>query len=200
MVLEPEIVSVEEGAGSIWGAGAIKIFERQKTAFFCSSQCPGSVILKTFDVITAWRDEGRIVAGGFHSPMEQECLGILLRGRQPIIWMPARSIAGMHLKRDLQPAFADGRLLILSPFQSRQKRITSALAEHRNDSLAKIVEDIFIAHAAPGGRTMQLCQNLARKNKPLLTIEDPTNRPLLDLGAKPVILRSSEILSAPGSL
>jgi hypothetical protein len=31
------------------------------------------------------RDEGRTLIGGFHSPMEWECLGILLRGRQPVI-------------------------------------------------------------------------------------------------------------------
>ena len=46
--------------------------------------------------------------------MEWECLGILLRGRQPIIWVPARSIIGMRLKPELQLAFKDGRLLILS--------------------------------------------------------------------------------------
>jgi len=51
--------------------------------------------LETFDAITAMRDEGRTLIGGFHSPMEWECLVILLRGRQPAIWVPARSIVGM---------------------------------------------------------------------------------------------------------
>ena len=186
MVLEQKIALVEEHCGSIWATGAIEIFERHKTAFFCSSQCPGSVILKTFDLITAWRDEGRIIAGGFHSPMEQECLGILLRGQQPIIWMPARSIAGMHLKRELRPAFKDGRLLILSPFQSNEKRITSALAEQRNRVLATIAENIFIPHAASGSRTLALCEELTRQKRALLTIADPANAMLMELGAKPI--------------
>ena len=51
--------------------------------------------------------------------MEWECLGILLRGRQPVIWVPARSIVGMHLKPELQPAFFAGRLSILSPFEPK---------------------------------------------------------------------------------
>ena len=65
-----------------WAAGPRDILNRDKIGFFCSSQCPGGVIPKTFDAITAMRDQGRTVIGGFHSPMEWECLGILLRGRQ----------------------------------------------------------------------------------------------------------------------
>lgn len=56
-------------------AGPENLFDRDKTGFFCSSQCPGRVILKTFAAITAMRDEGRTLIGGFHSPMEWECLG-----------------------------------------------------------------------------------------------------------------------------
>jgi hypothetical protein len=76
----------------LWVAGPLKPLDQLKTGFFCSSQCPGSIILKTFDAITQMRDEGQILIGGFHSVMEWECLGILLRGRHPVIWVPARSI------------------------------------------------------------------------------------------------------------
>ena len=31
-----------------------------------------------------WRDEGRCIISGFHSPIEKECLLILLRGNQPV--------------------------------------------------------------------------------------------------------------------
>jgi predicted Rossmann fold nucleotide-binding protein DprA/Smf involved in DNA uptake len=107
------------------------------------------VILKTFDAITAMRDQGRTLIGGFHSPMEWECLGILLRGRQQVIWVPARSIAGIHLKPELQPAFANGRLLILSPFEPKDKRITAALAEERNRFVGALADRVFVAHGAP---------------------------------------------------
>jgi hypothetical protein len=42
-----------------WAAGLLEILHGDKTGFFCSSQCPGGVILKTFDAITAMHDEGR---------------------------------------------------------------------------------------------------------------------------------------------
>jgi hypothetical protein len=158
-----------------WAAGPLNIPEGDKTGFFCSSQCPGGVVLKTFDAITAMRDQGRILMGGFHSPMEWECLGILLRGRQPAIWVPARSIVGMRLKPELQPAFAAVRLLILSPFEPKEKRITAALAEQRNRFVGALADRVFVAHAAPASRTLTLCQELHASGKRLLTVDDPVN-------------------------
>jgi hypothetical protein len=168
----------------LWAAGPAHILHDDKTGFFCSSQCPGGVILKTFDAITAMRDEGRTLIGGFHSPMECECLGILLRGRQPVIWVPARSIVGMHLKPELQPAFAAGRLLILSPFEPKHKRITAALADARNRFVGALADRVFVAHAAPASRTLALCEELRALGKALYTVDDPANSPLLAIAER----------------
>jgi predicted Rossmann fold nucleotide-binding protein DprA/Smf involved in DNA uptake len=167
----------------VWVAGPTDILKGDKTGFFCSSQCPGGVILKAFDAIAAMRDEGRTLIGGFHSPMEWECLGILLRGRQPVIWVPARSIVGMHLKTELQPAFAAGRLLILSPFEPKHKRITAALADARNRLVGALSDRIFVAHAAPGSRTLALCEELLALGKAVVTVDDPANAGLRTFAA-----------------
>src|ERR1017187_392502 len=49
-----------------WAAGPLQPLDQSKTGFFCSSQCPGSIVLKTFDAITQMRDEGLVLIGGFH--------------------------------------------------------------------------------------------------------------------------------------
>jgi predicted Rossmann fold nucleotide-binding protein DprA/Smf involved in DNA uptake len=154
-----------DAPAEFWAAGPLQPLHQAKTGFFCSSQCPGSIVLKTFDVITRMRDEDQILIGGFHSVMEWECLGILLRGRQPVIWVPARSIVGMHLKPELIPAFNAGRLLILSPFPPKEKRITAALAETRNQFVGALADSIFVPHAAPGGKTAALCHALLASGK-----------------------------------
>lgn len=161
--------------GAMWAAGPTHLLDGEKTGFFCSSQCPGGVILKTFDAITAMRDQGRTLIGGFHSPMEWECLGILLRGRQPVIWVPARSIVGMRLKPELQSTFSGGRLLVLSPFESKHKRVTAVLAEARNRFVGALADRLFVAHAAPGSRTMTLCEELHAHGKKIVTVSDPAN-------------------------
>jgi len=142
-----------DAPAEFWAAGPLKALDQPKTGFFCSSQCPGSIVLKTFDAITKMRGEGQILIGGFHSVMEWECLGILLRGRQPVIWVPARSIVGMHLKPELLPAFNAGRLLILSPFAALVFRLLGAVltayllwAATRTDSISS--EGSFIGAPA----------------------------------------------------
>jgi predicted Rossmann fold nucleotide-binding protein DprA/Smf involved in DNA uptake len=155
-----------------WAAGPVQLLDQPKTGFFCSSQCPGSIILKTFDVITRMRDEGQVLIGGFHSVMEWECLGILLRGRQPVIWVPARSIVGMHLKPELLPAFDAGRLLILSPFPPKDKRITATHAEARNRFVGALADRIFVPHAAPNSRTLAICDQLKSSGKQIVNADD----------------------------
>ena len=75
----------------IWAIGNLEILERRLLGFFCATQCSGSVILRTYDLAQALRNAGVPVIGGFHSPMEKECLEVLLRGQQSIGAPPQNS-------------------------------------------------------------------------------------------------------------
>ena len=72
----------------VWAVGNLSLLDGALLGFFCSTKCPGEVILQTYDLARALRDAGVPVIGGFHSPMEQECLALLLRGQQPIVICP----------------------------------------------------------------------------------------------------------------
>ena len=68
------------------------------------------------------------VVGGFHSPMERECLDILLRGSQPVIMCAAKRLRGLRLGVAGRKAVREGRLLAISPFGDTVKRSTAAQA------------------------------------------------------------------------
>lgn len=154
--------------------------------FFCSAKCPGKLILDTYDLARRLRDASVTVIGGFHSPMENECLDLLLRGNQPIIICPARSIQRMRVPQAWKTPLADGRLLILSPFVEQRSRVTRELAQQRNRIVAHLADEIFIAHAATGSKTLAFCEHLLSQNRPLLTIDRPENAALLERGCKPL--------------
>ena len=166
--------------------GNFSLLDEQLTALFCSNRCPGDLILKTYDLARAMRDAGVPVIGGFQTPMERECLRLLLRGEQPVVICPARGIDNMRIPRDWRPALDDGRLLVLSPFPATTRRPKAELASQRNDLVASLATRVFIAHAAPGSKTEAFARRLADAGKPLLTLNSPANGNLVGMGAEVV--------------
>src|SRR2546425_3371070 len=162
------------------------ILRQKKLALFCSVKCPGTLILQTYDLACALRNAGVTVISGFHSPMEKECLALLLRGRQPVIICPARSIEAMRLPADWKVALTQGRLLLLSPFEAKLRRATTGRARTRNELVAALADALLIAHATPGGKTERFCRDVLVWGKPLLTLESNENAGLLTLGARPI--------------
>ena len=132
-----------------------------KTALFCSSKCPGKAILRAYDLAQQLRAEGKTVISGFHSPMEKECLAVLLRSPHPVIVCPARGLGHMRIRQEWQQPLADGRLLVLSPFPPEMKRGTSADGSFRNRFAAALADDIIIAHASPAGKLERLAGEVA---------------------------------------
>ena len=115
--------------------------------------------------------------------MERECLRLLLRGAQPVVVCPARSIDNMRIPRNWRPALDGGRLLVLSPFPATARRPTVELAAQRNDLVADLAQRVFIANAAPGSKTEAFAHKLADTGKPLLTLDSLSNANLVEMGA-----------------
>jgi len=133
-----------------------------KTALFCSARCPGDAILRAYDQAAKWRDEGRCVISGFHSPVEKECLRILLRGCQPIIICPARSLESLRIPAAWKAPLVENRLLLLSAFSANRRRATTPLAARRNELVAALADEVWFAHIAPCGKMQRLAENAAR--------------------------------------
>lgn len=160
-------------------------------ALFCSIQCPPAIILQTYELAHALREARVTVISGFHSPMEKECLSILLQGTQPVIACPARSLQGLHIRKEWQQALEQGRLLLLSPFAAEERRPTTNRAEERNAVIAALADMLFVAHAARGGKTEQFCRVVLGWGKQMLTLDAPDNAHLFALGIN--IIRPEQI-------
>lgn len=164
--------------------GNPELLQKDSLGLFCSIRCPGNVILKTYDLARALRDAGVPVIGGFHTPMEKECLDILLRGTQPIVICPARGLERIRPSAAVKDGIQAGRVLLVSMFGPRHRRATAGLADQRNRLVAALAGMAFVSHAAPGGKTEALCREIIAMGKPLFTVDAPENANLLALGAK----------------
>jgi predicted Rossmann fold nucleotide-binding protein DprA/Smf involved in DNA uptake len=146
--------------------GNLDLLTLPKTALFCSAHCPGQAILPTYDQAAKWRDAGRCVISGFHSPVEKECLQILLRGDASVILCPARGMLD-RLPAQWAIAVASGRMLLLSCFPNAARRVTAELAARRNEFVAALADEVYIAHAATGGHLAALTNRVRAWGTPI---------------------------------
>ncbi len=119
------------------------LLELNKTAFLCSRKVPASIVLKCYDWAIQQREEGNCVISGFHSQIEKDVLHYLLKGNQPIIVVLARG-----LKQNIEPEFLEpiekGRLLIITPFEEKVKRVTTETAKMRNQMMMELANQTVI--------------------------------------------------------
>jgi len=163
------------------------ILQSKKLALFCSRKCPGNLILKAYDLARSLRDAGTTVISGFHTPVEKECLRILLRGTQPIIICPARSIEGMRIPAAWKQPLDQGRLLLLSHFEKKHRRMTAELADQRNQFIASIAGDVLFIHAASDSATERFAHRVIRLGQHGFVLNSPDNQNLLGIGVRPFV-------------
>jgi predicted Rossmann fold nucleotide-binding protein DprA/Smf involved in DNA uptake len=168
--------------------GALNALAGNVLALFCSSRCPGTIVDKTYDLAQSLRNGGQTVVSGFHSPLEKECLNVLLRSPHSVVVCPPRGLATMRLPSEWQRPLREARLLLLSPFEESVRRPTAKHADERNRFAAALADATLIAHAGPGSKLLKLARTVKAWGKPLYTLPNPANEQLLALGAQPWVL------------
>jgi predicted Rossmann fold nucleotide-binding protein DprA/Smf involved in DNA uptake len=135
------------------------ILEQYKVGFLCSRKIPAEIILKTYDWAIEQRDKGVCIVSGFHSKIERDVFDILIKGKQPIIMVLARGLK-KRWEPKLKRLLDNNRLLIISHFPEKIKRITEDTAKKRNEVIAEISDEIMIAYTKQGGSIEKIIKEL----------------------------------------
>lgn len=167
----------------LWMVGDPGLLSQPLLGLLCSTRCPGQVVLRIYDLARALRNAGVAIISGFQSPMEKECLELLLRGTQPVVICPARAIECMRFPSSWCAGLDSQRCLVISPFATPHRRVTSELAEERNGLVAALAKEIAVLHAQPGGRIDRLSRDLIAKGRVVWTLDLPENAALIKAGA-----------------
>ena len=132
------------------GLGSQDLLALPMTAFFASRRCPGTAIRAAMDWALKQARAKSVVISGFHSPLEQSVLKVLVQARSPVVAVLARPVGGAKLPAEWAESLAEGRLAIVST-ATTAARLTGGLAAARNHLAAQLATDIVVAHASPGG-------------------------------------------------
>jgi predicted Rossmann fold nucleotide-binding protein DprA/Smf involved in DNA uptake len=168
---------------ALYAIGDAAILRSRPVGLMCSIQCPGSIIVKTLDAAHVLRNQGVATIGGFHTPMERQCLDILFRGPQPVVICPPKGLSYLRLGQAARQALKDRRLLLLSPFDKSVRRSTAAQARRRNDLVATLSDVLWVPYASPGGNTWDTVQRALARGQSVITLRDENNLRLVEMGA-----------------
>jgi predicted Rossmann fold nucleotide-binding protein DprA/Smf involved in DNA uptake len=184
---------IEVGSRSAMSLGNSSLLEAHKLGIICSQKCPGNVIISTYDFARLLQGAGLAVISGFHSPIEADCLSILLQGSNAIIIVQGRRLTTSRLPMEWRKATNAGRLLLLSPFEDKDKRVTTELAAKRNRFVSSISDEVLIPYAAPDSKTEGLALELLAAGKCVYTFDSDASTSLSSHGA---VVISPESLSS----
>ena len=139
--------------------GNIEIEGLNKTAFLCSQKCPAEIVLKSFDWAKKEREKGNCIVCGNHSQIEKDVFEILLKGKQPLILVLARSMK-TRWEPEIEKAVNEKRLLVISPFEKETKRVTRETAEIRNKKIIEISDKIIVGYKSKNGLLEKLLKRI----------------------------------------
>ena len=146
----------------LWAMGNQEILALHKVGLFCSVHCPSYTLGEADSAMRALRDQGAAIVSGFHSPIEKECLRILLGDQVPSVIGLARSLKTTRIPSSWRPPLQEGRLLLISPFDELPRSPTRKSSRQRNELIAAMSDEVLILHAELGGNIERLTRMIDR--------------------------------------
>jgi hypothetical protein len=150
--------------------GEPDLLDRPSLGFLCSARCAGDAMLAAYEVSKKLDPAGEPVLGGFHSPLERQFLEILLVRHVPVIICVPRPLKGVRIASAWRVPIDEGRLVVMSPVLSGNRRFSRSEAEMRNAIVAAAANPLFIPYAFPGGSIERLLSTCAGWGKTILTV------------------------------
>ncbi|MBA3056826.1 MAG: DNA-processing protein DprA [Gammaproteobacteria bacterium] len=140
---------------ALTGVGGQALLTQPMMAFFASRQCPGTAIRAAIDWALQQAQARQVVISGFHAPLEQSVLTVLLQARSPVVVVLARPVDGAKLPSAWVEPMAQGRVAVVSSVATA-KRLTVERATLRNAQVAQLATNIVVAYASSGGSLADL--------------------------------------------
>lgn len=134
----------------IAGVGNMALLDQPLTAFFASRKCTGRAIRAAMDWAVEQARMKTPLIGGFHSPLEQSVLEVMLTAHSPVVIVIARRLTEASLPVAWCDAAQAGTVAVVS-MDDTQQRLTAELAVRRNHWIAHRAARIVVAEAAPDG-------------------------------------------------
>jgi predicted Rossmann fold nucleotide-binding protein DprA/Smf involved in DNA uptake len=128
--------------------------------------------------------------GGWHSPLEEEALRVLIAQEAWIVFCVSKSLDRFVPTIELESRVSQGQALLLTHCSPKAKRITRDASIRCNQLVVELAKALLILSAPEGSASLNLARSALRQGKTVHTLEHRLNEELLTAGAVPATLDS----------
>jgi predicted Rossmann fold nucleotide-binding protein DprA/Smf involved in DNA uptake len=173
----------------LWGVGDAALLNHPLLGILSARQIDSDLTLKTSQLLKQLVSLKNVAfVSGWHSPLEEEALRILLEQEATIVLCVAKSLDRFIPSRGVESRVTDGKALLLTHCSTKAKRITRNASMRRNELIVDLAKSLLVLAAPEGSASLSLATAALRRGKLVLTPEHPMNKQLLASGALPATL------------
>jgi predicted Rossmann fold nucleotide-binding protein DprA/Smf involved in DNA uptake len=173
----------------LWGVGNPALLSHQLLGIVSSRRVDSDLEAKTAQLlkqIVSLKDVAFV--SGWHSPLEEEALRILLAHEATVVLCVAKSLDRFIAPMGVESRLTDGKALLLTHCSTKAKRITRNASMRRNELIVELTKALLVVSAPEGSASLSLARSALHRGKFVLTPEHPFNKELLASGALPATL------------
>jgi predicted Rossmann fold nucleotide-binding protein DprA/Smf involved in DNA uptake len=127
---------------------------------------------------------------GWHSPLEEEALRILLTRSAKIVFCTAKSLDKFKPSSEVEDLVSQRQALLLTHCSPKAKRISRDASLRRNQLVVGLARAILVLSAPQGSASLKLAKTAIGLGKPVFTPQHQMNQGLLASNALPATLEN----------
>jgi DNA processing protein len=169
----------------LWHMGDPSILNDRLLGIISARSIQPDLALKTSELLRQLLSVNTAFVSGWHSPLEEEALRILLTGSARIIFCTAKSLDKFKPSPEIKEFVDQGRALLLTHCSPKAKRISRDASLRRNQLVAGLAKALLVLSAPGRSASFKLAQAAINLGKPVFTPEHRINDALMASGALP---------------
>jgi predicted Rossmann fold nucleotide-binding protein DprA/Smf involved in DNA uptake len=175
----------------IWALGEPTILDGPLLGILSARQTDSDLALKSSQLIKQLASSGGVAfVGGWHSPLEEEALRILVADSTFIVFCIPKALNRFAPSLQIASRINQGRVLLLTHCSPKAKRISRDASIRRNQLVLGLAKVLLVLSAPAGSATLTLAKTALRRGKPVFSPEHRMNMSLLSCGALPATLEN----------
>jgi predicted Rossmann fold nucleotide-binding protein DprA/Smf involved in DNA uptake len=174
---------------SLWCRGDLTILDRTLLGIISARQIDSDLTSESSQLLKQlvfMKDVSFV--GGWHSPLEEEALRVLLAQEASIIFCVSKGLDRFIPSIEVASRVSQGQALLLTHCSPKAKRITRDASMRRNQLVVELAKALLILSAPEGSASLNLARSALRQGKTVHTLEHRLNKDLLIAGAVPATL------------